>query len=72
MPNVVPRGTKVIYLNKNGYPIEREYARKAGFVEGQEYTVTHCDEHSSSTSVYFYEIPGGWNSVMFGEVEQNE
>ena len=67
MPNVVPRGTKVTYLDENGYPIEREYARKAGFVEGQEYTVKRCDEGSSSTSVYFEEINGGWNSVMFGK-----
>ena len=64
-----PRGTKVIYLDENGYDYQRKYAREAGFVKGQTYTVSRTNVGQSSTSVYFEEISGGWNSVMFGVPE---
>lgn len=64
-----PRGTKVVYLDENGYPTQREHAREAGFIKGQTYTVSWTDVGQSSTSVYFEEISGGWNSVLFGQIE---
>lgn len=65
-----PRGTTVVYLDENGYPFERENARKAGFVKGEKYTVQQTNVYSSSTTVYFDEIVGGWNSVMFGTKDE--
>ena len=60
-----PRGTVVTYTDTNGYDCQREQAKKAGFVKGQNYTVVYTDVGNSSTSVVFQEIKGSWNSVMF-------
>lgn len=61
-------GTKVVYLDKYGYDWQPIDARKNGFIKGEQYTISSIDVHSSSTTVYFYEIKGGYNSVMFADV----
>lgn len=58
-------GTKVVYTDTDSYASERERARNVGFVKGGQYTVKYTIVESFSTDVYFNELPGGWNSVMF-------
>lgn len=65
-----PKGTKVIFLDKNGYEHHREHAKSSGMKKGDELTVSSTVVHSCSTDVYFYEYPGKYfNSVMFGAKE---
>lgn len=61
-------GTKVIYLGKNGYDSEREFANKF-LKKEKEYTVSRIDIGNWSSLIYLDEIPGkGFNSVMFAAV----
>jgi hypothetical protein len=63
-------GTKVRYaFEQNGYNGDQIYAKKYLKV-GETYTVDYTVIHSSTTDVYFKEIPGhGFNSVLFEEVD---
>lgn len=58
-------GHKVVYLDENGYEGDRNYAREKGFVKGGVYEVKHTEVGSCHTSVYFHDMIGGHNSVMF-------
>lgn len=63
-------GHCVVYLDENGYDIEREYARKAGLVRGEIYQVAYTDVYSSSTDVCIIGYTGLFNSVMFDDYEE--
>ena len=65
-------GTKVIFINKGGYGNSAEAAREAGFIEGNQYTVHDIDVSQSCSYVYFEEIRGSWNSVMFDDIPEVE
>ena len=61
-------GTKVKFLDKNGYDSQREYARKF-FSKGNILTVSDIEVGSFSSTVEFEEFPGKmFNTVMFGKV----
>lgn len=63
-----PKGTKVKYINRNGYDLHREWANKF-LNENQVYTVDFTDVGGWKTYVYLEEVPDkGFNSVMFVEV----
>lgn len=62
-------GTKVRYLNQNGYDYEREEANKE-LVEGEVYTVKYTIVGSWYSTVVLKEFPDKeFNTVMFGAVE---
>lgn len=61
-------GTKVRFTGIGGYDRENAYARSMLLV-GQILTVSRTEVHSWHTDVYFKEVEGGFNSVMFEEVE---
>lgn len=63
-------GDKVVYLDDHGYEVDREYARKNGFVKGQLYTVAYTNVSGSYTSVRFQGMEGTHNSVMFEDYVQ--
>jgi hypothetical protein len=65
-------GDKVVYLDEGGYKGDTEYVRKQGFVKGQVYNVAYTVVHSSSTDVYFTDISGCYNSVMFEDYVEAE
>ena len=61
-------GTKVRFLNENGYEGERSHAAKK-LEAGCEYIVARVDV-GDWTSYYQLEgIPHFWNTVMFAEVK---
>ena len=60
-----PAGTKATYLDRNGYTSDPVDARKRGLVKGEQYTIEHIEVHDSHSYVYFEELPGGFNTVMF-------
>jgi hypothetical protein len=62
-----PPGTEVVFLNKNGYALEREYASKV-FVPGKVYIVESIDVGNWSSTVKFVGVEGEFNTVMFAEV----
>jgi hypothetical protein len=63
-----PYGRKVIYLNENGYDIERQIASKH-FKENQVLTVSEIYVGRSSSTVEFVELPNHtFNTVMFEDV----
>lgn len=57
--------TKVVFLGENGHDYQREAARKAGLIAGQEYTLKQVEEHSCHTWFELEGIEGIFNSVMF-------
>jgi hypothetical protein len=59
-----PRGTKVHWIDKNGFDFQRNQAREV-FDPSLQYTVKRCHIGSSSSTYEFDEVPGRWNSVMF-------
>ena len=61
------KGTRVRFMNKNGYDMERERAFKE-IGEGRIVTVKTCSVGSSSSKYTFEEVPGSWNTVMFEKV----
>ena len=64
-----PYGRKVMFLNANGYDIQREMANKY-FEEGQILTVKEIYVSGSSSDVEFVELPNRmFNTVMFADVE---
>jgi len=67
------RGSKVVYLDENGYDSDRKWARECGLVKGQIYTVFGIDVHSSSSSVLLEEIGEHhkyFNTVMFQDLDE--
>lgn len=62
-----PKGTKVRFLNFNGQEWERQKAATV-FDTEKEYTVERIDVGGFSSDVYFEEVAGPWNTVMFLEV----
>jgi hypothetical protein len=63
-----PKGTKVKWVDHNGYPLERDRAR-ALFSLDRVLTVKSCNIGRSSSSYWFEEDSGSWNTVMFERVE---
>lgn len=64
-----PEGRKVYFLNRNGYDIELERARKI-FKEDQVLTVKEIYVGRNSSDVEFEEFPNQkFNTVMFADVE---
>ena len=61
------KGTRVRFLNKNGYDMERERAFKE-IGEGRIVTVKTCSVGRSSSNYTFEEVPGSWNTVMFEKI----
>jgi len=57
-------GDKMQFLDRNGYDVELEAARKV-FTKGQVVTVKKFDLGGWCSSITFEELPGKWNSVMF-------
>lgn len=67
-----PKGKKVVYLNMNGWDGDREEANKI-LKEGETYTIEEIYVHRSSSEVVLQEHPEyEFNTVMFGEVEEDE
>lgn len=61
-----PIGTKVKFLNRSGYDHEPKDAVALGLAAGVEYTLSHLEIGSSSSSIYLEEFPSrAFNSVMF-------
>lgn len=65
-----PEGTKVKYLNKNGYPGDKTLANMY-LKEGQIYTVDFTVAHSWGTDLFLNEFIESFNSDMFEEVEDD-
>jgi hypothetical protein len=63
------QGHKVKYLGENGYDSNRAAIEKLGVKVGDILTVQFTEVYSSSTDVYFEEVAGYHNSVMFEDVE---
>jgi len=67
--NESPAGRKVVFLNDNGYDIQREHANRY-FSEGNILTVKEIYVGRSSSEVEFEEWPNKmFNTVMFADVE---
>jgi hypothetical protein len=67
--DVSPEGRKVLFLDDNGYDIEREHARKY-FSKGDVLTVKEIYVGRNSSEVKFMECPGKlFNTVMFADKE---
>jgi len=64
----IGKGSKVRFLNKNGYDGERERAA-AIFVNDMPLTVKACRIGQSSSDYTFEEVEGRWNTVMFEEIK---
>jgi hypothetical protein len=61
-----PKGTKLTYLDENGYDCDRKYAKGCGLIKGQQYTLYYVDVGSFSSDVYVEEFPDKpFNTVMF-------
>jgi hypothetical protein len=64
-----PKGRKVIFLNDNGYDIQRETANRY-FSEGDILTVKEIYVGRSSSEVELEECPDKkFNTVMFADVK---
>lgn len=59
-----PAGTKVRFLNRNGYEYEREHASNI-FDVSRTYTVKTCAIGNWKSSYSFEEVDGRYNTVMF-------
>lgn len=64
-----PKGTKVRWVDHNGYPGERDRARQT-FTPDQILIVQACFIGRSSSSYQFEGIASCWNSVMFEKIEE--
>ena len=65
--DVSPMGRKLVFLDKNGYDLEREYAREF-FSKGDILTVKEIYVGRSSSTVEFDEYPNKqFNTVMFAD-----
>lgn len=70
-PQWPQEGDKMVFLGKNGYQGQRDEAMKH-FTIGTAYTVADCEVGTSDHRVYFEEVPGSWNGVMFERVQTEE
>lgn len=61
------KGTKVRFINANGYEGERSRALEQIGIDRQ-LTVIFCYIGSSSSDYEFEEVSGRWNTVMFDKV----
>lgn len=61
-------GTRVRFLNENGYDHERTSAAEV-FDTERYYTVSEIDVGNWSSTVHFEEVEGWWNTVMFDTEE---
>jgi hypothetical protein len=59
------RGTKMRFLNKNGYDYQKEEARECFIPNFNTLTVLKTSIGGSSSTYTFAEVPGRWNTVMF-------
>jgi len=59
------KATKVTYLGKNGYDMQREFIESKGVKEGDVLTVKTCSVGDWSSTYTFEEIDGDHNTVMF-------
>jgi len=67
--DISPFGRKVIFLDKNGYEIERETAQRF-FQEGAVLTVKEIYVGNSGSTVEFVEFPTHqFNTVMFCDAD---
>lgn len=63
-----PRGTKVRFLNKNGYDSDRN--RAASILDTETiYVVENCNVGDWSSTYQFYGIDGHFNTVMFESID---
>ena len=60
-----PKGTRMIFINENGYEHERQRALEA--LDGKILTVVECHISDWSSDYVFEEVAGEWNTVMFKE-----
>lgn len=66
--DISPEGRKVVFLNDNGYDMERQYANQF-FTDGDVLTVKEIYVGRSSSEVEFIEFPNKrFNTVMFADV----
>jgi len=66
---ISPKGRKVIFLNDNGYDIQREIANRY-FSKDTILTIKEIYIGRSSSEVEFEEFPNKkFNTVMFADVE---
>jgi hypothetical protein len=62
------KGDKMVFLDRNGYDVERETARRV-MQEGDVLTVKEFRLAAFSSSIVFEEVNGRFNSVMFDFAE---
>ena len=61
-----PAGTKVVYLDENGYDSDKEYAHRAGLQKGKMYTLSGMEIGGSHSTLWLEEFPDkSFNTVMF-------
>ena len=61
-----PVGSKVTYLDENGYDRDKEYARDTGLKKGEVYTLSGMEIGGSHATLWLEEFPGkSFNTVMF-------
>lgn len=63
-------GTKVRYLDENGYDHQPVDAREAGLVKGQLYEVDRIEVGGWSSEVFLKGFKHGFNTVMFENVKE--
>lgn len=64
-----PKGTKVRFLDFNGYDHDLKYARDRGMIKDSIYTVKAAYIGDWSSDYTFEEVDGRFNTVMFKEVK---
>ena len=62
-----PAGTKLRFMNKGGWPRQREEAQKVFSVD-KVYAVKSSEIFDWTSEVSFEEVDGEWNTTMFEEV----
>lgn len=67
-----PSGTKLKFLNANGWEHDAPDAVKAGLVEGEQYTLDYLIMESWSSKVKLKEFTDLFNSVMFESAPYDE
>lgn len=63
-------GTKVRYTGENGYDHEHDDIQTMGVSIGEILTVKETEVGSWKTYVYFEELDGGFNSVLFEDIDE--
>ena len=66
-------GSKVVFLNKNGYDSDRKYAVDIGLIEGKEYIIDRIEVGEYYSSVKLIDFPLDYfNTVMFDDYKEVE